>query len=144
MTSSSACRSVLGPAASKSAGFSLLEVLLALGIFVASAALLSRLVILGIENAEYADLQAKALQLAESRFAELEAGIIYVEDAGADNPIEEDPDWVWTLFAESTGAVGLYLVEIEVSNISEGPRGGYSLSLTRYYFDDATLTEEEP
>ena len=121
--------------------FSLLEVLLALAIFVGSAALLSRLVLLGIENAEFARLQAHALLLAESRFAELEAGILTVDDAGT-YPVEEAPDWQWTLGVENQDTPGLYLVEIVVENISEGTARGYSLRLVRLYYDDSSDDEE--
>lgn len=115
-------------------GFTLLETLLAMGIFVAAAALLSRLVLLGIENAEYSLLQSRALNLAQSRLAQLEAGILLAEETGP-LPAEEDPDWRWSLSVEPLDDVGLYRVEVRVENIAPGAGQGYSLRLARYHFE---------
>lgn len=121
------------------AGFTLLEVLLSLAIFVGSAAALSRLVILGIDNAQYADWQARAMVLAESRWAELEAGILDITDVGT-YPAPESADWEWTLNAQGDAIAGLYRVELVVRNVSAGPARGFTLRLKRLWFDDGGAT----
>jgi type II secretion system protein I len=130
-----------GPAAGAPGGFTLLEVLVALAIFVGSAAMLSRLLLLGIENAEYADWQAIAWSVAESHSAELDAGVLTIDDAGT--YVDENfPDWQWTLEADATSIEGLYQVTIVVENISNGASRGFTLHMTRLYFDEAAISSE--
>ena len=124
-------------------GFTLLEVLLALGIFVASAAILSRLVLLGLENAEFARWQAQAWTLAESHLAQLQSGILTLEDAGTVVP-EGFEDWQVTMTIDDAGVDYLKLVVIEVQNVSTGPAGGYAQRFFRFVFDEASVPAEEP
>lgn len=120
-----------------SAGFTLLEVLLAVVIFVGSAAVLSRLVLIGMESAEYANIQAQAWNIAESRLEELNAGVLSVSSGGTFS-LEEDPQWQYTVQSESTDTNGLYRVTVEVRKLS-GKGTGYSLRLLRYYFDESSV-----
>lgn len=119
-------------------GFTLLEVLVALAIFVGSVAALSRLVLLGIENAEYSRWQAEAMMIAECRLAELQSGILTVNSVGT-FPAEESPGWQWTMTAASESLAGLYRIQFEVRNISGGPGNGFTLRAHRLYFDEAAV-----
>lgn len=123
----------------QSSGFTLLEVVIALAIFVGSIAALSRLYLLGIENAEYSQWQTIATLIAESHLAELDAGVITVDDRG---PYEDDvhSGWQWTLDCTELAQDGLYEVIILVEKYSEGPGKGFSTKLSRWYFDSATTS----
>lgn len=120
-------------------GFSLLEVILALAIFVASAAILSRLVLLGIENAEYSREQTEAMMIAEARWAEIEAGILDPTAAGT-FASPEFPDWQCTIAANIDQTSVLYLVQIEITKPVPPPAQGHTLRLTRLWFDETLAT----
>lgn len=121
-------------------GFTLIEVLLALALFVGSAAALSRLIIIGIENAEFAKEQTEAMIIAEARWSELESGILTISSLGT-FPAEEFPGWQWTMAANADQTTGLYQVVLNVQKIVEAPRVGYTLKLTRLWFDETTATQ---
>ncbi|MFO0944692.1 MAG: prepilin-type N-terminal cleavage/methylation domain-containing protein [Planctomycetota bacterium] len=121
-------------------GFSLLEVLVALAIFVGSVAALSRLVLLGVENAEYSRWQAEAMMIAECRLAELQSGILTVNSVGT-YPSTEAVGWQWTMSATSEALTGLYRVQFEIKNISGGPGDGFFLRVHRLYFDETAVEQ---
>lgn len=123
-------------------GFTLLEVLLAVAIFVGATAVLSRLLVLGIENAEYADWHAQAWLVAESAWTELESGIHTLNESGP-FPVEGMEGWQWSADVQTTDIPSLYRVTIRVEKFENGPGEGTSIELTRLYFDDAS-EETEP
>jgi type II secretion system protein I len=120
-------------------GFTLLEVLLALAIFVGSAAALSRLILLGIENAEYSQEQTEAMIIAEARWAEIEAGLLDPASAGAFNA-PEFPEWQCALSANTQQTTGLYQIVLQLTKPAPPPAQGYSVRLTRLWFDEQTVT----
>ena len=111
-------------------GFSLLEVLVAVTIFVGAIAVLSRLVTLGLENAEYSKMQAEGISLIESRFHELDAGLID-NSSVSDQTDDSFPDWQWSLTSEST-STNLYLIRVTATHTGTTQR---SFTMTRYWFD---------
>lgn len=115
-------------------GFTLIEVILALVIFVGSIAVLSRLLILGGENAETCDWQARAWIVAESQWAEIESGARLMTDSGP-FAIEEMPGWQWSFRAEQMDLPSLYRVTLRVEEASTttAPR---AIELTRLFFDE--------
>ena len=117
-------------------GFTLLEVLIALSIFVASAAILSRLVLLGLENAEFAERQTRAWLIAESAFANLDAGLMTTADVGV-FPDDFDPNWQWSFTADALSQVGLYQVRVEVQHQGSG----FSQVYEKLYFDEDEASE---
>lgn len=123
-------------------GFTLLEVILALTIFVGSIAVLSRLIIVGVENAEMADWQSQAWLIAESRWAEIESGVRSLSDSGP-FPVDEMPGWEWTFQLESMSMPALYRVTLAVRKQEQGPIPGPSIELSRFLFDDSSLRSEE-
>lgn len=123
-------------------GFTLLEMILALAIFVGSVAVLSKLVLIGIENAEYSRWQAQAALIAENRFQELEAGVLTIDQSG---DVVQDPDypgWEWTLSAEPADLTGLYLVTIEVRNVQRNSVQDLVFRLSRLWLEDSELASE--
>jgi prepilin-type N-terminal cleavage/methylation domain-containing protein len=116
-------------------GFTLLEVLLALTIFVGSVAVISQLIGLGVDQAENARNQAEGLLLCENRFAELDAQLIDPESF-VDETDDFFPRWTWSMAPED---LGNYLFRVTVSARHEN---GTQVSLSRLYFDSATAEEE--
>lgn len=121
-------------------GFTLLEVLVALAIFVGAAAALSRLAVLGVENAEFAQWNVQAWTLIEARFEELEAGILTLDDVGT-LPMDEAPNWQCTMSSEGTELTGLYRVTVEVRNVSGMKAEGFAVKAVRYYFDESAIED---
>ena len=132
------------PAGSDRSGFTLLEILVALAIFAGAAAALSRLLILGLENAEYADWQSQASMLIETRWAEIQAGVLTLDDAGT-YPADEDgySGWEWTLAVEEAHLDGLFQLTLSVEDVSGGPGNGRALRLVRLYFDETAIESQD-
>lgn len=120
-------------------GFTLLEVILALAIFVGAIAVLSRLLVVGVENAEAAQWQSQAWLIAESRWSELESGIRTLSDSGP-YEVEEMPGWQWSMQATSSNLPALYNVTLIVECVTNGPGMGTRIQLSRLYFDDSSST----
>ena len=94
-------------------GLSLLEVLIALAIFLFSLIALSQLVDLGSDSARDIDWLNRASLIAQSRMAEVIAGSITLSSQ-SDSPCDEDSDFNWSMDAESDTAPGLWRVKITV------------------------------
>lgn len=119
-------------------GLTLLEVILGLTIFVGSIALISKLVELGVRGSQYAQLQTRAVMLAESKMGELVAGITTLKSSSGET-FQEDPAWQWQL-ASSDGPVdGLKWVSITVSPSATGEiaqnRERIEFTLSRWLLD---------
>ncbi len=123
------------------AGFTLLEVLLALGVFIIAATMLSRLVFLGIENARAAQEMSLALNIAQSRFADLDVGAITINDVGSFYA-NEDQTFQWTMTVTSTNLEYLYNVSIEVKRAPGVRSWSDGVKLQRLYFDEVTISNE--
>ena len=81
-------------------GLTLLEVLIALSIFVAAFAAISQLFTLGSRAAIQASLETQAVLRCESKLAEVVAGIESLEAADG-TAYEDDPRWVWSLAVDA-------------------------------------------
>lgn len=92
--------------------FSLLEVILALGILVGALAVIGELVRTGLRNAQMARDLSQAQMLCETRLAEIHAGAASAEPAGK-SPIPDHPGW-------------LASVEREASSVQSGSSGSSS------------------
>ena len=88
----------LGKAAGRT-GFSLLEVLVALAIFLFGLVAIGQLITLGSDRALEVQFQTQAVQLCQAKMAEVVAGAVPLSSQ-ADAKFDEDPDWSWSLEAE--------------------------------------------
>jgi general secretion pathway protein I len=95
-------------------GLSLLEVLVALAIFLFSLVALSQLIDIGSASARDVRWLGRASALAQSRMAEVMAGSLALTSQG-DTACDEDPDWTWSMDAEAGAAPGLFQVRVVVS-----------------------------
>lgn len=128
------------PTKSPRRGLTLLELILALVIFVGAAAALSRLVLLGLESAESAQFRAEATVMAENILAEYTAGIRTSSDSGS-FPIDERPDWQATCTVEPMEATALYRVTIVITDPTATPADRFLLTLIGMFVDETELTE---
>jgi len=100
-------------------GLTLLEVILALAIFVGSLAVITKLVELGVRASHYAQLQTRAVMLAESKMGEIVAGILPLDSASGDT-FPEDPAWQWQVSVSDGPVDGLRWVSLAVFPASTG------------------------
>jgi general secretion pathway protein I len=112
---------------SKRHGLTLLEVLVALGIFLMAFASISHLVTLSADRALEVQQQGKAAQLCQAKLAEVAAGIVPLSGQ-TDVPFDEDPKFLWSLDAAQADISGLWKVTVRVSlERSDGSRTECSL-----------------
>jgi general secretion pathway protein I len=95
-------------------GLSLMEVLVALTIFLLAFVALGRLVILGSDQAFDAQQQVRAADLCQSKMAEIIAGAVPLTTE-SDVAFQEDPVWHWSLDCEKSNYRGLWNVTVRVS-----------------------------
>jgi general secretion pathway protein I len=106
-------------------GLTLLEVLVAMAIFLLSLGAITRLVTFAGQRALDARRTDEAGRLARSKLAEVFAGVVPLESAD-DTPFDEDPDYSWSLSADSGSMSGLWIVTVTIKRKGdEGP--GFSL-----------------
>jgi type II secretion system protein I len=97
---------------SRRRGINLLEVLVALGIFLGSLAVLSQLVSMSADRAAQVRLQSRGAQLCQSKLNEVVSG---VQQLSSDNgSFDEAPEWTWTLDCEQGDAPNLWNVTVSV------------------------------
>jgi type II secretion system protein I len=93
---------------------SLLEVLVALTIFLFSIVAIGRLVVLGTDQALEVQNQSEAVQIAQSQLVEVTIGSIALESQ-SDVAVEDSP-WFWSLDCEANDTVAnLWNVTVKVS-----------------------------
>jgi prepilin-type N-terminal cleavage/methylation domain len=109
-------------------GFTLLEILVAVVIFAGAVAVLSRLVTLGLDNADYAKLQGEGLLLVENRFAEIDAAM---DENNGNSGGDNFPGWT-TEVSEETVSDFLYRISVTAKHTS-----GATVAMTRFYFDQS-------
>jgi len=115
-------------------GFSLLEVLLSLGIFLTAFVALSQLTTNGMRAAVEARLTTKAILRCESKMAEIVAAIEPLEDV-ADQPFQDDAAWSWSLQTADGPHADLKNITVSVKLEGANQLAGTSFSLTRLIRD---------
>src|SRR5439155_26281298 len=90
----------------KRRGLTLLEVLVALGIFLMSFAVIGQLITVSADRALEVQQQGQATQLAQAKLAEVAAGVVPLSGQN-DVPFDEDPNFLWSLDAVQAEIAGL-------------------------------------
>ena len=96
-------------------GFSLLEVILAMAILGGALVVIGYLVNLGYKHAINTRLRSEANILCDTKMAEVASGVLDLESVSG-NPIEENPNWNYSVFIEQSEQNGLLLVTVRVAN----------------------------
>lgn len=94
-------------------GLSLLEVLVALAIFLFSIVALHQALNIGTNNAIDTQQLQQASQLAQSKIAEVYAGVVPLSST-PDTPFDEDPDYTWSIDAQQSTLTNLWNVTLTV------------------------------
>lgn len=113
-------------------GMSLLEVLVAMAIFLFSVIAIAHVIGQAGDRAVDVQRQSQAIQICQAKMAEVIAGAIPLGSQG-DVALDEDPDWHWSLDAQPGNVPGLWNVNIKVSR--PGPGGNIETSLSQLVLD---------
>jgi type II secretion system protein I len=114
-------------------GISLLEVLLALAIFLLALVAIGQLVDIGTDHALDSQAQATATRLAQSKLAEVEAGVIPLDGSSPSGTFDVEPEWTWTVSSTQANIPNLYTVTVQVSRQFRNRQ--FEVSLTQLVFD---------
>ena len=120
----------------------LMEVLLALVIFMLSFIAISSLLNRSADNARDIEKESEAARLADSKMAEVVAGAESID--GGEGTFPEAPEWNWSVTTEPHESVtGLYRVTVRV--FQTRPDGTeFSETLTRLTVDPLNRTQPLP
>lgn len=129
-------------------GLTILEVLLALAIFLGAMISLGQLISTGSQASSRSQLQTEAVFRAESKLAEIIAGIEPMQASGP-NPFMDDPteQWSWTLELLESPHVDLLALSLTVTHVNNVERVNATHNLVRLVRDpqiylDAALDAE--
>lgn len=123
-------------------GMTLLEVILATAIFVASLAVVSQLFNLGLVAIQAGHRQTLALLRCESKLEEIVSGIAPARSTDDFVPFVDDPAWRYRVLVEPTPHPGLAQVSVDVEHL---PGDGLEIdpdagcSLTRWIAHETPL-----
>lgn len=117
-------------------GLSLLEVLLSLTILLIALAAVGALVNFGAGRGLAAHLETTGTRLAQSKLAEVEAGVIPVSSSES-GAFEDEPEWSYSVQSAASDVPNVYSVTVRVSR----PYGAqtFELELTQLIFDPAMM-----
>jgi type II secretion system protein I len=129
-------------------GFSLLEVILALAILMASIAIIGEAMRFGLRNAQSARDKTKAVLYCESKLAEIAAGAA-TANAVSNAPIEDlfddsESAWVYSVEAEALDDMGLMSVTVRVRQDLPESHRPVEVSLTRWLGDSSSAAAAAP
>jgi Tfp pilus assembly protein PilV len=112
-------------------GITLIEVLAAMAIFMIALAAISQLIDSGNDMAVEASRVNTGTRLAQSKLAEVEAGVIPVRDGGS-GTFDVETGWSWEVVSEPSDAPNVYMVNVIVrSTVGREVKVG----LTQMIFD---------
>ena len=126
--------------------FSLIEVILALGILAGAMVVLGELARQGLQHARAARDLTQAELICESKLAEITSGMVSPESV-ASAPVEIDVStsekWLYSVDVTPVGEEGLLAIRVAVSDKNALDQPGREVSLTRWMIDpEWNLTTE--
>ncbi len=124
------------PRPARRPGLSLIEVLLALVIFLLSLVAIGGLVDFGSQRGEAAAMTAAGTRLAQAKMAEVEAGSVSVSTS-SQGTFDYEPDWNWSVEPGSSTVPNVYPVTVRVWRDVSGRH--YEISLTEMVFDPTQM-----
>jgi type II secretion system protein I len=132
----------------RKAGFSLLEVILALAILAGSIAVLGESSRLALKNAEVARDLARAQLLCESKMAEVTSGLTPAQQV-SNSPFDatmtgsldpNEPGWLYSIETQTTNQTGLIAVRVTVTRNLAATKHPVSFALVRWMPDPSATS----
>jgi type II secretory pathway pseudopilin PulG len=96
-------------------GLSLLEVLVALAVFLLALIGLGTLFTMGADWAVRVDQTRQAIELCQGKLAEVMVGAIPINGSSSGGSMDDAPGWEWSMESEPGTVTGLYNVTIHVT-----------------------------
>lgn len=118
-------------------GLTLLEVLVALAIFLMSLVAIAGLVDFGAERGQAAAMQSVGTRLAQSKLAEAEAGAIGLTGSGETGEFDTEPGWNYTVESTPSGPANVFAVTVTCWRELNGRR--YEVKLSQVLCDPAQM-----
>jgi general secretion pathway protein I len=109
-------------------GFTLIEVLVALVVVTAGLTVIAQGFLTGGRASVASQHRSIAAMLAESKMAEVEAGIVSTTTSASGTFEPERPDFTWTLEPESTTVTGLNKITLTVLWKERGEETAFALT----------------
>jgi prepilin-type N-terminal cleavage/methylation domain-containing protein len=94
-------------------GLTLMEVIVSIAILGGALVVIGNLVFLGSKAASNTRWYSEAQILCDSKMAEVSAGVLPLQSTGG-TPIEENPDWLYSVEIGQTTVAGLLAVTVTV------------------------------
>jgi len=122
---------------SRRAGLSLLEVLVALAVFLMALGGLFTLLNYATRRAQEVQMRSQAARLCQSKLAEVLSGALPLtgQDGAA---FDEDPDYQWSLTSEQGAVTGLWNITVKVS-WGQGAGGRQETALSQMVLDPSII-----
>jgi len=111
-------------------GITLLEVLIALAIFLGAITVIGQIINTGSQAAIAAQQQAEAVRRCETVLAEALAGSIPMQDASGN--FEDDTDWSWSVIVLDGPHVDLLSLEVTVTHADQFGNEDERFTLVRW------------
>jgi general secretion pathway protein I len=123
----------------------LLEVVIALAIFLLAMTVFSQMLIRNGEITRDIQRQNLATRLCQSKLAEVVAGVVPLSTQ-SDAPCEDDPDYTWSMTADNGSVAGLWNVTVVVTRQSADADNPIQASLTEMVLDPSIVgsTQDVP
>src|SRR5262245_62170215 len=105
-------------------GITLLEVIISVAIFLMSLVAIGHLISVGTDDALYVHRQARALQLCQSKMAELTSGVVALSSQQGYTAISSDKDeewqWKWKVDDDDSGIQNLKVIQVWAKRDRDG------------------------
>lgn len=118
-------------------GLSLIEVLLALTIFMLALVVIGRLVDMGADREMESRFQTRGTRLALDKLAEFESGARSFDETGGQFDNADDAGWSWRAEAVPQESPNLYLVTVHAERDLKGQM--YTVTMSQMILDPAYL-----
>ena len=123
-------------------GLTLLEIILAMGIFLGAMAAIGQLMNNGISAATRSRLTTQAVIRCETVLAEFLAGVQAWESA-TEVPFEDDSNWTWSVSISEGPLTDLLQLDVTVAHTGDSGLSTVSHTLTRYVRDPQIFVDAE-
>ena len=121
-------------------GISLLEVLLALAVFLLAIVAIGQLIDIGTDAALDANSQSAATRLAQSKLAEAEAGAIQLTGPSS-GTFDAEPEWSWSVEPTATDVKNVFTVTVTTSRKLRNKT--FSVTLTQMVLDPQAMGQAD-
>jgi type II secretory pathway pseudopilin PulG len=116
----------------------LVEVMLALGIMLIALVAIAHLIQVGSEAGYDARMNARAGRLAQGKMAEVESGVMPVQNGGGSGTYSgDDAGWSWAVDLEPQGPANTYLATVKITRTLRGKP--FTFSLAQMIVDPAMM-----